>query len=194
MVIRRPFPGLIPSLWHDEKRFAADYWDRIPGVYYSGDSAFLDDDGYVWFGGRTDEIIKVAGHRIGAVEVESAFLKHAAVAECGVIGRPDATRGEVVTAFVVVKYGMQSSNALRQALIELVRQELGPVAVVGDVHFVTSLPKTRTGKIMRRVLKAAVLNQDPGDLTTIDGVTPLQEERQAWRRLRAELLPDLPPD
>src|SRR5204863_7727873 len=96
MTIRRPFPGLTASLWGEPDRYARDYWERIPGAYYCGDSAHVDEDGYVWFAGRADEIIKIAGHRIGTIEVESAFLKHPAVAECGVIGRPDETRGEVV--------------------------------------------------------------------------------------------------
>ena len=94
MVIRRPFPGLTPTIWNDPQRYAADYWGRIPGVYYSGDAAHIDDDGYVWFAGRADEIIKIAGHRIGTIEVETAFLRHPAVAEAGVTGRADELRGE----------------------------------------------------------------------------------------------------
>ncbi len=103
MVLTRPFPGLTASLWGEVERYGQDYWSRIPGVYYSGDSAHIDEDGYVWFAGRADEIIKIAGHRIGTIEVESACLRHPAVAECGVTGRPDETRGEVISAFVVLK-------------------------------------------------------------------------------------------
>ena len=97
MVLKRPFPGLTPALWGEPERYGRDYWQKIPGVYYTGDSAHVDEDGYVWFAGRADEIIKIAGHRIGTIEVESAFLKHPAVAECGVIGRPDETarRGDL---------------------------------------------------------------------------------------------------
>src|SRR4030095_15776406 len=105
MVIRRPFPGLIPALWGEPARYGRDYWEKIPGVYYTGDSAHIDEDGYVWFAGRSDEIIKIAGHRIGTIEVESAMLKHPAVAESGVIGRPDEIRGEVISAFVLLKHG-----------------------------------------------------------------------------------------
>ena len=105
MVLKRPFPGLTPALWGEPERYGRDYWQRIPGVYYTGDSAHIDEDGYVWFAGRADEIIKIAGHRIGTIEVESAFLKHPAVAECGVVGRPDDTRGEVISAFVLLKHG-----------------------------------------------------------------------------------------
>ena len=126
----------------------------FPSVYYSGDSAHVDEDGYFWFAGRADEIIKIAAHRLGTIEVESAFLKHPAVAECGVVGRPDETRGEVIAAFVLLKHGHAPSAELRQALLDTVRRELGPVAVIGELNFVGMLPKTRSGKIMRRVLKA----------------------------------------
>ena len=187
MTIRRPFPGLTPALWGEPERYGRDYWQKIPGHYYSGDSAHVDEDGYVWFGGRADEIIKIAGHRIGTIEVESAFLKHAAVAECGVIGRPDETRGEVVSAFVLLKHGQVASDDLRRALLETVRRELGPVAVVGDLNFVSMLPKTRSGKIMRRVLRAVVLDRDPGDITTIEDEGSVDEARQAWQEMRATM-------
>ena len=103
MVLRRPFPGLTAALWGEPERYGRDYWQKIPGVYFSGDSAHIDEDGYFWFAGRADEIIKIAAHRIGTIEVESACLKHPAVAECGVVGRPDETRGEVISAFVLLK-------------------------------------------------------------------------------------------
>src|SRR4051812_41993726 len=187
MVLTRPFPGLIASLWGEPERYGRDYWERMPKVYYSGDSAHVDDDGYFWFAGRADEIIKIAAHRLGTVEVESAFLKHPAVAECGVVGRPDDTRGEVIAAFVLLKHGHDGSPALREALLDTLRRELGAVAVVGDLQFVRMLPKTRSGKIMRRVLKAVVLDRDPGDITTIEDEGSVDEARQAWRELRTAL-------
>jgi acetyl-CoA synthetase len=187
MVLTRPFPGLTPRLWGEPERYGRDYWERLPEVYYSGDSAHVDDEGYFWFAGRADEIIKVAAHRLGTVEVESAFLKHPAVAECGVVGRPDETRGEVIAAFVLLKHGHDGSPALRDALLETLRRELGAVAVVGDLRFVGMLPKTRSGKIMRRVLKAVVLDRDPGDITTIEDEGSVEEARQAWRELRTAL-------
>ena len=187
MTIRRPFPGLTPALWGEPERYGLDYWQKIPNLYYSGDSAHVDEDGYVWFGGRADEIIKIAGHRIGTIEVESAFLKHASVAECGVFGRPDDTRGEVVSAFVLLKHGHVASADLRRALLETVRRELGPVAVIGELNFVSMLPKTRSGKIMRRVLKAVILDRDPGDITTIEDEGSVDEARQAWQQMRAEM-------
>ncbi len=187
MVIKRPFPGLTPALWGEPERYGRDYWERIPGVYYTGDSAHIDEDGYVWFAGRADEIIKIAAHRLGTIEVETAFLKHPAVAEAGVTGRPDEVRGEVISAFVALRQGYQPSAQLRQELLETVRRELGPVAVIGELNFVTMLPKTRSGKIMRRVFKAVTLDRDPGDITTIEDEGSVEEARQAWQQMRAEL-------
>ena len=187
MVLKRPFPGLTASLWGERERYGRDYWQKIPGVYFSGDSAHVDEDGYLWFGGRADEIIKIAAHRIGTIEVESACLKHPAVAECGVVGRPDETRGEVISAFVLLKQGETPSDDLRRALIETIRRELGPIAVVGELNFVTMLPKTRSGKIMRRVLRAVILDRDPGDITTIEDEGSVEEARQAWQQMKADL-------
>ena len=147
----------------------------------------MDEDGYFWFAGRADEIIKIAAHRLGTIEVESAFLKHPAVAECGVVGRPDETRGEVISAFVLLKHGHSGSEDLRTALLQTVRHELGAVAVIGELNFVGMLPKTRSGKIMRRVLKAVVLGRDPGDITTIEDEGSVDEARQAWREMRQSL-------
>jgi acetyl-CoA synthetase len=187
MVLKRPFPGLTAGLWGEPDRYGRDYWQRIPGVYYSGDSAHVDEDGYVWFGGRADEIIKIAGHRIGTIEVESACLRHPAVAECAVIGRPDDVRGEVISAFVLLKHGHAPSTDLRKAVIDTVRRELGPVAVIGELNFVGMLPKTRSGKLMRRVLKAIILDRDPGDITTIEDEGSVEETRQAWLQMKSEV-------
>jgi acetyl-CoA synthetase len=187
MVLKRPFPGLTPALWGEPERYARDYWQKIPNVYYSGDSAYLDDDGYIWFAGRADEIIKIAAHRLGTIEVETALLKHPAVAEAGVTGRPDDVRGEVISAFILLKHGRSPSTDLRRELLDTVRRELGPVAVVGDVNFVSMLPKTRSGKIMRRVLKAVILDCDPGDITTIEDEGSVEEARQAWEQMKSEI-------
>ncbi|MDR3747693.1 MAG: acetate--CoA ligase [Acidobacteriota bacterium] len=187
MVIKRPFPGLTPELWGEKERYGRDYWQIIPGVYYTGDSAHIDQDGYVWFAGRADEIIKIAGHRIGTIEVETALLGHPAVAESGVIGRPDELRGEVISAFVVLKQGFSASDELKQKLLDQVRHELGPVAVIGELNFVDMLPKTRSGKIMRRVLKAVTQEKNPGDITTIEDEGSVEEARHAWHQMRAAL-------
>jgi acetyl-CoA synthetase len=187
LVFRRPFPSLTPTLWGEPERYGTDYWERIPGreVYFTGDSASIDEDGYVWFAGRADEVIKIAAHRVGTIEVETAFLKHPSVAEAGVTGRPDELRSEVISAFIVLKQDEKPSNELREELLETVRREHGPLAVIGEIQFVDLLPKTRSGKIMRRVLKAVVLGRDPGDVTTIEDEGSVEEVRKAWNDLQA---------
>ncbi|MDP9369655.1 MAG: acetate--CoA ligase [Chloroflexota bacterium] len=187
VVITRPFPGLTATIWGDPERYERDYWGRIPGVYMTGDAASVDEDGCFWFSGRADEIIKIAGHRIGTIEVETALLRHPAVAEAGVTGRPDAVRGEVISAFVTLRVGHTPSLGLREELVGTVRRELGPVAVIGDIHFVRTLPKTRSGKIMRRVFKAVVLDRAPGDISTIEDAGSVDEARAAWQELRAQM-------
>ena len=187
MVLERPFPGLIATLWGEPERYESDYWTKIPGHYYVGDAAHIDEDGYVFFAGRADEIIKIAAHRLGTIEVETAILTHPAVAEAGVTGRPDDLRGEVIAAFVVLRQGHQPSVELRAEIIARIRHELGPVAVIGEVSFVDLLPKTRSGKIMRRVLKAVVQGVDPGDLTTIEDEGSVEEARAGLAELRAAM-------
>ena len=195
LVIKRPFPSMTPTLWGEEDRYAADYWTRVPGkqVYFAGDSAYIDEDGYVWFLGRADEVIKIAAHRIGTVEVESAILTHPSVAEAGVTARPDELRGEVISAFAVLKSSYQPSDELRRELIQTVRHTLGAIAVIGELNFVDMLPKTRSGKIMRRVLKAVVLDQDPGDITTIEDEGSVEDARQAWQQMKTAAHGQAPP-
>jgi acetyl-CoA synthetase len=188
MRIKRPFPGLIATLWGEPERYVTDYWQRIPGGYYVGDAAHVDEDGYVWFAGRADEIIKVSDHRIGTIEVETAFLRHPAVAEAGVTGVPDQLRGQVIEAFVALRAGHEPSDELRSELIQTVRHELGPLAVISHVSFVAMLPKTRSGKIMRRVLKAVALDSDPGDISTIEDEGSVEEAHRAIEELRAGLV------
>ena len=187
LVLKRPFPNLTPTLWGDPERYGNDYWERVHGVYFTGDLASIDEDGYVWFSGRADEVIKIAAHRLGTIEVESAFLRHDSVAEAGVTGRPDDLRGEVISSFIVLKDGRTPSDTLRGELIETVRRELGAFAVIGEVNFVKMLPKTRSGKIMRRVLKAVTLDTDPGDITTIEDEGSVGEARLAWQDMKGEV-------
>ncbi len=188
MRIVRPFPGLIATLWGEPDRYVSDYWEKIPGGYYVGDAAHVDEDGYVWFAGRADEIIKIADHRIGTIEVETAFLRHPSVAEAGVTGVPDQLRGQVIEAFVALRAGHEPSEQLRAELIQTVRHELGPLAVIKHVSFVAMLPKTRSGKIMRRVLKAVALESDPGDISTIEDEGSVDEARHAVEELRTGLV------
>jgi acetyl-CoA synthetase len=192
-VLTIPFPGLTPTLWGESDRYERDYWERIPGVYFTGDAAYIDSDGYLWFSGRADEIIKIAGHRIGTIEVESALLHHPAVAEAGVTGRPDQLRGEVISAFVVLRAGSDRSEKIKKELLATVREQLGPVVVIGDINFVSMLPKTRSGKIIRRVLKAVTLGKDPGDISTIEDEGSVAEARQAWKAMTEEIDQQQPP-
>ena len=178
-VIRRPFPGLTPTLWRDHDRYVESYWNRFPGAYTTGDAAMKDEDGYVWFLGRVDEVIKISAHRIGTIEIESALLKHPAVAETAVVGRPDPLRGETACAFVVLKSGNEPDDSMKQALKESVRKTMGPIVVISDIHFVNKLPKTRSGKIMRRVIRAILTDKPLGDYSTIEDESSIEELRKA---------------
>jgi acetyl-CoA synthetase len=174
-VVKKPFPGLTPTLWRDRDRYVQDYWNKFPGVYSTGDAAMRDSDGYIWFLGRVDEIIKISAHRIGTIEIESALLQNSSVAEAAVVGRPDALRGETACAFVVLKAGYERNDMLRQALRDSVRKTLGPIVIVSSIWFVDKLPKTRSGKIMRRVIKAIVANKPLGDYSTIEDESSIDE-------------------
>jgi acetyl-CoA synthetase len=186
-ICRRPFPGLTPTLWRDHERYVNDYWKRIPGCYYTGDAAFKDKDGYIWFLGRMDEVIKIASHRIGTIEIESTLVGHPAVAEAAVVGKPDPVRGEVAAAFVVLKSGYQPSNELKKQLQEVVHKSMGKIVVIDDIDFVDMLPKTRSGKIMRRLIKAVITGQALGDYSTIEDEGSIAEIRKAAEELMTSL-------
>ncbi len=163
LVIRRPWPGLMRRVWGDPKRFRNSYFLHFPGVYMTGDSARVDQDGYYWLMGRIDDVIKVSGHRIGTAEVESALVSHPGVAEAAVVGTPHAIKGQGIYAFVTLKTGVAISDSLKRELVEHVRKEIGPIASPDEIQFADALPKTRSGKIMRRILtKIAV--RDVGNL------------------------------
>lgn len=183
-VCRRPFPGLTPTLWGDHDRYLMDYWKRIPGCYYTGDAALRDEDDYFWFFGRIDEVIKIASHRIGTVEIESTLVSDPAVAESAVVGKPDPLRGEVAAAFVVLKTGYSPSEELKSKLRELVQKSMGKIVVV-EIHFVNALPKTRSGKLMRRLIRAVITEQPLGDYSTIEDEASIEEIRKAAEELIA---------
>jgi acetyl-CoA synthetase len=166
-VIKKPWPAMMRTIYKDPDRYKV-YWNTIPNCYTAGDVCRKDEQGYLWFMGRADDVIKVAGNRIGTAEVESALVSHQAVAEAAVIGKPHKTAGEAIKAFVILKQGQQDGRDLIQSLKDHVLKELGKIAVPQEIEIVSSLPKTRSGKIMRRVLKAKELGQDPGDISTID--------------------------
>jgi acetyl-CoA synthetase len=168
LVLKRPFPSMLRTVWGDAPRYERD-WKFFPGCYVTGDVAMKDKDGYIAILGRTDDVLNVAGHRIGTAEVESALVSHPAVAEAAAIGVPDPLKGETIKVFIQVRAGHEPSDALCTALIEHVRRELGPIAAPSSLEFVTSLPKTRSGKILRRFLKAKEMGADVGDTSTMEG-------------------------
>jgi acetyl-CoA synthetase len=167
LVLRRPFPHLMRTVWGNPQRWEKE-WNVIPGCYNTGDVAIKDKDGYICVVGRADDVLNVAGHRIGTAEVESALVSHPAVAEAAAIGIPDKLKGEAIKVFVQLRSGHQPSDALSAALVDHVRRELGPIATPSALEFVASLPKTRSGKIMRRFLKAKEIGAEVGDLSTLD--------------------------
>ncbi len=169
LVIKKPWPSMFRTLYKDEERYVNAYWKEIPGcIYAAGDIARKDKDGYFWIQGRSDDVLKIAGHRIGTSEVESAFVSHPAVAEAAVIGKSDPIKGEVIKAFVILREGYKLNTQLIEELQKHVRYELGPVAVLGQITQVDSLPKTRSGKIMRRILRAKERGEDVGDISTLE--------------------------
>ncbi len=167
LVLRKPFPHMMRTVWGDANRYERD-WKRIPGCYVTGDIGVKDKDGYIAVLGRVDDVLNVAGHRIGTADVESALVSHPAVAEAAAIGIPDELKGEAIKAFVTLRSGVDSTPELAPVLIEHVRKELGPIATPSSIEFVAALPKTRSGKILRRVLKAKERGQDLGDLSTME--------------------------
>ncbi len=169
LVIKKPWPGMARTVWGDPDRYVKQYWERYKekGYYLTGDSARKDEDGYFWIIGRIDDVIKVSGYRLGTAEIESALVSHPAVAEAAVIGIPDELKGNVIWAYVILKQGVEGSDKLVDELKQHVRHETGPITVPAKIFFVDSLPKTRSGKIMRRVLKARALGKDVGDTSTL---------------------------
>ncbi len=169
LVIQRPWPGMLRTVWGDPDRYVQQYWSEFAdqGWYFTGDSARKDADGYFWIIGRMDDVIKVSGYRLGTAEVESALVSHKDVAEAAVIGIPDELRGNVIHAFCILNSGLTGSKDLEEALKLHVRHEVGPIAVPTSIVFVNDLPKTRSGKIMRRLLRAQLLGQPGGDTSTL---------------------------
>jgi acetyl-CoA synthetase len=168
LVIKRPWPGMLRTIYGDPERYKEQYWSRFPNLYLAGDSARKDEDGYIWVIGRIDDVIKVSGHRLGSAEIESALVSHPAVAEAAAIGLPDEVKGEIVRAYCILRQGFSGSPQLEQELKEHVRKEIGPVVVIDKIEFVATLPKTRSGKIMRRKLRADALGQPVGDISTLE--------------------------
>jgi acetyl-CoA synthetase len=171
LVIQHPWPGMARTIWGDPDRYKQTYWSEFAnhGWYFSGDSARRDEDGYFWIIGRMDDVIKVSGYRLGTAEVESALVSHPLVAEAACVGIPDDIKGHVIHAFCILNKGISGSDALAKELREHVRKEVGPIAMPAAIEFVPTLPKTRSGKIMRRLLKAQIMGQPIGDTSTLEG-------------------------
>jgi len=167
LVITKPWPAMLRTLYRDEERYIQTYWERFPGKYLTGDGARLDEDGYFWILGRVDDVINVAGHRMGSMELESTLVEHEAVAEAAVIGIPHEIKGEAIGAFVILKEGYEGAPEMEKELKLHIREKIGAIAIPDTIAFVSELPKTRSGKIMRRILRDIVSGREPGDLTTL---------------------------
>jgi acetyl-CoA synthetase len=186
IVIKRPWPGQLMTLWKDPDKFKQTYFSKFPGVYFPSDFALKDADGYFWLLGRADEVLKVAGHRIGTVELEDSLISHPSIAESAVIGKSDPVKMEVPVAFCVLRPGFEPSPELRTELQQHVRSTIGAIAVPEMVYFVSKLPKTRSAKIMRRVVRAVVEEKPIGDVTTLEDDTSVSEMKNAYAELQSE--------
>jgi acetyl-CoA synthetase len=171
LVVRKPWPSMLRGIWGDTARYKETYWTEVPGSYFTGDGCRQDKDGYFWIVGRIDDVLNVAGHRIGTAEVESALVSHPSVAEAAVVGRPDELKGQALVCFVTLKTGQKASPELKNELRNHIGKEIGPVAKPDEVRFAEALPKTRSGKIMRRLLKQIASGMDiKGDTTTLEDI------------------------
>ncbi len=189
LVINNPWPGMLLTLWGDDEKYKTVYWSKYQNRYYPGDYALKDDDGYLWLLGRADDILKVAGHRIGTAELESCFVSHSDVAESAVCGIPDDVKGEVIIAFVVLKQGISNdtNGILKKDLLDKIRSDIGSIATPKQIYFVSKLPKTRSGKIMRRLLKAIGNNETIGDVSTLDDGAAVTEVQNVFDELQKSI-------
>lgn len=188
LVIKNPWPGMLLTLWNNDEKYQKVYWSKYENCYYPGDYAIRDDDGYFWLLGRADDILKVAGHRIGTAELEGCVVSHHDVAESAVCGIPDELKGEVIVVFAVLKHGVVSSHdILRSELVEKIRNDVGSIATPKQIYFVSKLPKTRSGKIMRRLLKAIANNEKIGDTSTLEDGAAVSEVQNAYDAIQKSL-------
>ncbi len=187
LVIKSPWPGMLTGIHGDPQRYEETYWSKFPGTFYTGDYAIRDKDGYFWLLGRADEVLKIAGHRIGTIEIEDAVVSHEDVVEAAVASKPDPVKGESVVIFATLKQGVEPSPELKNKIKQHIRKTLGPVVTPDEIYFVTKLPKTRSGKIMRRVLKAVASGTNLGDLTTLEDEASVEEVKKAFEELQKKL-------
>jgi acetyl-CoA synthetase len=168
LVIKKPWPGMLRTIYKDPERLKQQYWSKFGDLYQTGDSARKDEHGYIWVIGRMDDVIKVSGYRLGTAEVESSLVSHPAVAEAAAIGLPHEIKGNAIHTYVLLRAGYEASEKLAEELRSHVAHEMGPIAKPEQITFVDSLPKTRSGKIMRRLLRARALGQPEGDVSTLE--------------------------
>jgi acetyl-CoA synthetase len=180
LVIEKPWPGMLRGIWGDERRFAEQYWSRFENIYFAGDGAHRDEEGYFWIMGRVDDVMNISGHRIGTMEVESAIVSHEKVAEAAVVGRPDEITGTAIVAFVTPVRGVAAGESLQDELRACVTKHIGAIAKPSEIRFTDALPKTRSGKIMRRLLRdIAAAREEIGDTTTLEDFSVLAKLREA---------------
>ncbi len=188
LIVKRPWPGMLLTLWGNDEKYKLVYWSKYDSMYYPGDYAIKDKDGYIWMLGRADDVLKVAGHRLGTAEIESGFVSHKSVAESAVCGIPNELKGESIISFVVLKEGVQPGQQLKTDLVSHIRKTVGPIAVPDQLHFVAKLPKTRSGKIMRRLLKSIAMNEKIGDVSTLEDEASVEEIKTAFDELKKSLV------
>ena len=185
LVIKKPWPGMLMTLWEDEEKYKKNYWKFHKDYYYyfAGDYAIMDNDFYFWLLGRSDDVIKISGHRMGTIELESTFISHMSVSEAAVTSKPDNIKGEAIVAFLVLKKDCVESDQLRKEIIEHIRKNIGAIAIPNEIYFVNKLPKTRSGKIMRRLLKSIASGLTIGDTTTLEDETSIEEIQKIYNEL-----------
>ena len=187
LIIRKPWPGMLTTLWGDDEKYKTVYWSKYQDSYYTGDYAVQDRDGYFWLLGRADDVLKVAGHRIGTAELESSLVSNHSISEAAVCGIPDDIKGEVIIAFLVPKEGVSVTDSLKATVIETIRKDIGAIATPQSIYFVSKLPKTRSGKIMRRLLKAIASNEKIGDVSTLEDGAAVSEIQTAFDDLKKQI-------
>ena len=188
LIIKNPWPGMLLGLWKDVEKYKNVYWSKFESLYYPGDYAIKDSDGYLWLLGRSDDVLKVAGHRIGTAELESSIVSHNDVAESAVCGIPDDVKGESIIAFVVLKENVHATDdTLRSELRDTIRTQIGPIATPSQFYIVTKLPKTRSGKIMRRLLKSIANNETIGDVSTLEDGAAVSEIQSTFNELQKNI-------
>ncbi len=179
LVLKRPWPGMLRTLYNDPERYQETYWQKYGDTYFAGDGAKRDEDGYYTITGRVDDVINVSGHRMGTMEVESALVSHEAVAEAAVTGKQDEDKGQVIFAYVTLAGDREGSEDLQKELVQRVRERIGPIATPESIVFTDNLPKTRSGKIMRRILQGvAEGSEDLGDTSTLADPSAVEDLKQ----------------